>query len=84
MLEQVGFADAIPSCIEMTTANGAFINEHGRLCFPRALVEDTIAKAARRFPLVGQDPKHDMEPFGKKVYFGTAGAAVSATFRGYL
>lgn len=76
VLEQVGFADAIPSCIEMTTARGAFINDRGRLCFPRALVEDTIAKAARRFPLVGQDPKHDMEPFGKRVYFGTAGAAV--------
>gem|GEM_PF-976999 len=76
ILEQVGFADAIPSCIEMTTARGAFVNEHDRLCFPRAMVEDTIAKAARHFPLFGQDPKHDMQPFGKRVYFGTAGAAV--------
>lgn len=75
-LEQVGFADAIPSCIEMTTAAGAFVNEHGRLCFPRSLVEDTIAKAARHFPVYGQDPKHDMEPYGKRIYFGTAGAAV--------
>ena len=75
-LEQVGFADAIPSCIELTTAAGAFVNDHGRLCFPRALVEDTVAKAARHFPLCGQDSKHDMEPFGKRVYFGTAGAAV--------
>ena len=76
VLERIGFADAIPSCIEMTTARGAFVNEHGRLCFPRALVEDTIAKAARHFPLVGQNPKHDLEPYGKRVYFGTAGAAV--------
>ena len=76
VLETIGFADAIPSCIEVTTARGAFLNEHGRLCFPRALVEDTIAKAARHFPLFGQDPKHDMEPYGKRVYFGTAGAAV--------
>ena len=76
MLETVGFADAIPSCIELTTAKGAFLSEHGRLCFPRALVEDTIAKAARHFPIHGQDPKHDMEPYGKRVYFGTAGAAV--------
>ncbi|MGI9436488.1 MAG: trimethylamine methyltransferase family protein [Geminicoccaceae bacterium] len=75
-LEQVGFADAIPSCIEMTTAAGAFVNDHGRLCFPRVLVEDTIAKAARHFPLFAQNPKHDMEPFGKRIYFGTAGAAV--------
>jgi trimethylamine--corrinoid protein Co-methyltransferase len=76
VLEQVGFADAIPSCVALTTARGAFVNEAGRLCFPRALVEDVLAKAARRFPLVGQNPKHDMEAFGKRVYFGTAGAAV--------
>ncbi|MEZ5932164.1 MAG: trimethylamine methyltransferase family protein [Alphaproteobacteria bacterium] len=76
VLEHIGFADAIPSCIEITTAKGAFVNAHGRLCFPPALVEDTIAKAARHFPLFGQDPKHDMEPHGKRVYFGTAGAAV--------
>ena len=75
-LEQIGFADALPSCVELTTAAGAFVNEHGRLCFPRALVEDTIAKAARNFPLYGQDPKHDLDPSGKRIYFGTAGAAV--------
>ena len=76
VLERIGFADAIPSCVEMTTAEGAFVSEEGRLCFPRAMVEDMIAKAARHFPLFGQNPKHDMEPFGKRVYFGTAGAAV--------
>jgi trimethylamine--corrinoid protein Co-methyltransferase len=75
-LEQIGFADAIPSCIELTTARGAFVNEYGRLCFPRGLVEDTIAMAARHFPVFGQDPRHDMEPHGKRIYFGTAGAAV--------
>jgi trimethylamine--corrinoid protein Co-methyltransferase len=76
VLEQVGFADAIPSGIEAMTRAGAKLGSNGRLTFPRALVEDTIAMAARRFPLVGQDPKYDMEPWGKKVYFGTAGAAV--------
>src|SRR5262247_3472200 len=76
VLEQVGFADAIPSGIEAMTRVGAKLGSNGRLTFPRALVEDTIAMAARKFPLCGQDPKHDMEPWGKKVYFGTAGAAV--------
>ena len=52
------------------------LGSNGRLTFPRALVEDTIAMAARKFPLHGQEPKYDMEPWGKKVYFGTAGAAV--------
>ena len=45
-------------------------------CIPRALVEDTLASCARNFVLHGRDPKHDMEPSGNKVYFGTAGAAV--------
>src|SRR5262250_3896588 len=77
VLEQIGLADAIPSCIEVCTAAGAKLTKSGRLIFPRALVEDTIAKAARRFPLCGQDPQHDLEPWGKRVYFGTAGAAVN-------
>lgn len=76
VLEQIGLANATPSCIEINTAKGAYLNEHGRLCFPRSLVEDTLAIAARRFPVFGQDPKHDLEPWGTKVYFGTAGAAV--------
>ncbi len=76
LLETVGLADAIPSCIEAITAKGGFVSEHGRLCIPRALVEDTLAIAAQRFVLHGQDPVHDMEPWDKKTYFGTAGAAV--------
>ncbi len=76
LLEEVGLSDAIPSCIEMVTAAGGSLTDGGRLLFPRALVEDTIAKAARRFPIHGFDPRHDFEPWGKKVHFGTAGAAV--------
>lgn len=76
VLAEIGLADAIPSCIEVTTAVGAVYGADGRLRFPRAVVEDTLAKAARHFPLYAQDPRHDMEPWGRKVYFGTAGAAV--------
>jgi len=74
-LEHIGLSQAIPSCIEaVTNAGGRYAD--GRLYFPRALVEDTIANCARNFVLHGQDPKHDMEITGNKVYFGTAGAAV--------
>ncbi len=76
VLEQIGFADAIPSCIEAVTAIGGVYGDDGRLRFPRSLVEDMIAKARRRFVLHGQDPRHDMEPWGTNVYYGTAGAAV--------
>ena len=76
VLEQIGLGEAIPSTIELITAAGGRMSEHGRLVLPRALVEDVIARAPRRFPLCGQLPKHDLEPWGKRVYFGTAGAAV--------
>ncbi len=75
-LETVGLAQAIPSCVELFEAAGAKLGDDGRLRIPRALVEDTLANCARNFPLHGFDPKHDMEPWGNKVYFGTAGAAV--------
>jgi trimethylamine---corrinoid protein Co-methyltransferase len=77
LLEEVGLADAPPSGVEYLTRAGCRLSEHGRLLFPAALVEDTVARAARRFVLHGQERRHDMEPWGKKVYFGTAGAAVN-------
>ena len=76
LLETVGFGQAIPSCVEAMTAKGAFMNDRGRLCIPRAMVEDTLANCARNFVLHARDPKHNMEPSGNRVYFGTAGAAV--------
>jgi len=76
LLETVGFANAIPSCIEALIGVGASYSDDGRIRFPRALVLDTIKKAARNFTLHGQDPKHDMLIQGKRVHYGTAGAAV--------
>ncbi len=76
LLETVGFGQAIPTCIEAMTAKGCSLNDKGRLCIPRSLVEDTLASCARNFVLHARDPKHDMEPSGNRVYFGTAGAAV--------
>lgn len=75
-LETVGFANAIPSCIEALTRAGAEFGADGRIRFPRQLVLDTIARAARRFTLHGQEPKHDMLVQGTRVHYGTAGAAV--------
>jgi trimethylamine--corrinoid protein Co-methyltransferase len=76
LLETVGFANAIPSCIEALTGVGAIYGDDGRIRFPRGLVLDTIKKAARNFTLHGQDPRHDMLIQGKRVHYGTAGAAV--------
>jgi trimethylamine--corrinoid protein Co-methyltransferase len=76
LLETVGLERAIPTCVDAMTAKGCFMSPRGRLCIPRSLVEDTLASCARHFVLHARDPKHDMEPWDNKVYFGTAGAAV--------
>ncbi len=76
LLETVGFANAIPSCSEALTGAGATLGADGRIRFPRRLVLDTIRSAARDFTLHGQDPRHDMLISGRRVHYGTAGAAV--------
>lgn len=77
VLETVGLADAPESARNLVTEAGGHVNEAGRLCFPRALVEDTIAKANRSFVICGQDPRHDIEPHGTRVYFGTGGGTIN-------
>ena len=58
MLDQVGFSDAIPSCVELVTAAGGSVTPEGRLLFPRALVKNALATAARNFTLCARDPAH--------------------------
>jgi len=57
-------------------ARGCQIDADGRLLFPRALVEDVIAGAARNFTLHGQTPENDIEIRDGHVHFATGGAAV--------
>ena len=75
-LEQIGLADAPESGVRYLTGAGANLGEDGRIRFPRALIEDTIARANREITLHGRDPKHDMILSGTRVHYGTAGAAV--------
>ncbi|MBT4932472.1 MAG: methyltransferase [Rhodospirillaceae bacterium] len=77
VLENVGFSKAPPSCVEAITAVGGVMGDDGRLRLPPALVEDTIANANRDFQLCGQKPEYDMSPHGKRLYFGTGGAAIN-------
>ena len=76
ILEEVGFADATPHCIEACTAVGAVLGDDGRLRFPGDVIEKTLEVCERNLVLYGQDPKHDLEVSGKRVHFSTAGAAV--------
>ena len=76
ILEEVGFADATPHCIEACTAAGAEFGDDGRLRMPRATVENAMQQAPKNLVLHGQDRRHDLQIGGSKVHFATAGAAV--------
>ncbi|KIC19426.1 MULTISPECIES: trimethylamine methyltransferase family protein [unclassified Leisingera] len=76
-LEEIGLADAPPSGVDYLTAAGCILGDDGRIRFPRALVEDTIAKANRSVTLFSRDGKTDLQLSGGRVHYGTAGAAVS-------
>jgi trimethylamine--corrinoid protein Co-methyltransferase len=75
-LESIGFGEAPPSAIEILTKAGAVRGDDGRIRFPRTLVEDMLAKAARGITLHGREARHDLHLSGARVHFGTAGAAV--------
>ncbi|PWE33120.1 methyltransferase [Maritimibacter sp. 55A14] len=75
-LEEIGLADAPPSGVLALTGAGAVQGDDGRIRFPRALVEDMLAVAAREITLFGREPSRDLRIGGGRVHYGTAGAAV--------
>ena len=77
VLETIGVGNPIPEVAEPALARGCHINQHGRLCFPRALIEDIIAGAARQFVLYGRERKHDLDVGGTRTHFATSGDAVT-------
>jgi len=77
VLEEIGLADAPESGIAHLTGAGADLGDDGRIRFPRALVEDTVARANRQVTLFSRDGKHDLDLSGHRVHYGTAGAAVN-------
>jgi trimethylamine--corrinoid protein Co-methyltransferase len=76
VLENIGLSQATPTCISACENAGAKLGDDQRLRFPRHLVLETIKNANRNLTIFGRDSKHDLNPQGNKVHFGTAGAAV--------
>ena len=76
VLEKVGMGDAPAAVRDLALSRGCHINDLGRLCFPRALVEDVIAGAGRGFTLYGRDSKYDLDVSGARVHYGASGVAV--------
>jgi len=77
VLENVGIADAPPEMVELALAKGCSVDDDGRLCFPRAFVEDIVAGACRQMTIHGRDPAYDINLRGTEVSYSTAGQAVS-------
>jgi trimethylamine--corrinoid protein Co-methyltransferase len=76
ILEEIGLSQAPDTGIKYMTEAGAVLGDDGRLRFPRALVDHTLAICGRHITLHGQNPKHDLLLSGSRVHYGTAGAAV--------
>jgi len=76
ILEQIGFEQATPHCIDVCTRQGAILGADGRLRMPRKLVQEVIKTSNKNVILYGQDPAHDLNLSGSRVHFSTAGAAV--------
>ena len=61
ILAEIGLSQAPDSGIGYMTKAGTQLGDDGRLRFPRALVEDTLANGAQHITLCGQDAQHDMK-----------------------
>ena len=76
LLEELGMGE-VPERLRADFARlGAKERPDGRVTFPRALVHEAIAAAAKTFTLHGRDPARSIQVGGDAVHFGTGGAAV--------
>lgn len=76
LLSDPGMGDAPRILEKRAVSKGAFVNTHGRLCFPQDMVRDCINTAAKTITLHGRDPARSITIGETSVYFGTGGAAV--------
>ena len=78
VLETIGIGDPTPEVIEFATSAGCWLDDNARLCFPRTLVEDAIAGAAREYTIYSRSPEHaDVHVGGYHVNYATSGEAVT-------
>ncbi len=76
ILERIGIAGATEAWNTRVVEAGGSLDGDGRLHFPRAMVEDAIAKAGRDFVLHGRDPAHDLDMSGTRVHLGGSSGTV--------
>ena len=76
ILSEIGMGEVPQIVVDRALEQGCRLNDHGRLCFSPAFIEDIVAGAPKTFVLHGQRPENDFEIGGDRVYYGTGGAAV--------
>jgi trimethylamine--corrinoid protein Co-methyltransferase len=77
VLENIGMANPIPIVLEHALDKGCTLNGDGRLCFPRAFVEDMIAEAPQEMTFCGQEPRFDLDLRDQRVHTYGGGEAVT-------
>ncbi len=78
ILSSVGIADATPEVIELATKCGCVLNDLGRICFPKSLIEDVLVNAASEYVVYSRNPTHaDLHVGGYRVHYATSGEAVT-------
>jgi len=80
VLATTGIGGPTEELLNLVLPKGAEVNKHGRLCFPKSLVEDVVAGAAREYTVYARGSragKDDMHCNGTRVYFSNSGSAVT-------
>ncbi|MEP4806260.1 MAG: trimethylamine methyltransferase family protein, partial [Hyphomicrobiales bacterium] len=80
VLENTGVTDHFPELLDLVLPKGAVMNDLNRLCFPRALMDDILAGAAKEFYVYARgerEGKDDMHCSAESVYFANSGTAVT-------
>lgn len=78
VLETIGIGSPTPEVIDYATGAGCWIDDNGRLCFPKSLIEDIVAGAAREYTIYSRSPDYgDLHVGGYHVNYSTSGEAVS-------
>jgi len=55
ILSEIGMGEAPPALVQQALSKGAVLNEAGRLCFPKSMVESIIDGACKSFILPGRE-----------------------------
>jgi len=80
ILATTGIGEPLPELLDIVLPLGCYLNDHGRLCFPKTMIEDLIAGAAREYTVFARGSragKDDIHCNGNRVYFSNSGSAVT-------